>query len=101
MGCVRPASVTSEAIEAEVLLKVWDVLHLRVVGESEASGWGPAVGLAEFRSYWYDCDSSLLHSNFQSWQMRSLPTLDRYRILLKSNSSNVVTLFENYSKCRI
>ena len=39
---------------------------------------GPAVGLAEFRSYWYD--SSLLHSNFQSWQMRSLPTLDRYRI---------------------
>ena len=85
MGSVRPASATSEAIEAieaEVLLKVWNVLHPRVVGESEASGWGPAVGLAEFRSYWYD--SSLLHSNFQSWQMRSLPTLDRYRILYRS-----------------
>ena len=33
MGSVRPASVTSEAIEAEVLLKVWDVLHPRAVGE--------------------------------------------------------------------
>ena len=33
MGRVRPASATSEAIEAEVLLKVWDVLHPRVVGE--------------------------------------------------------------------
>ena len=38
---MRPASVASEAIEAEVLLKVWDVLHPRAVGESEASGWGP------------------------------------------------------------
>ena len=53
---VRPASATSEAIEAieaEVLLKVWDVLHPRAVGEgggerserwwgwaSEASGGG-------------------------------------------------------------
>ena len=26
-------------------------------------------------------DSFLLHSKFQSWQMRSLPTLDPYRIL--------------------
>ena len=33
MGRVRPASATSEAIEAEVLLKVWDVLHPRAVGE--------------------------------------------------------------------
>ena len=32
MGRVRPASVTSEAIEAEVLLTVWDVLLLRAVG---------------------------------------------------------------------
>ena len=24
----------------------------------------------------------MLHSNFQSWQMRSLPTLDPYRILI-------------------
>ena len=35
MGRVRPASATSEAIEAEVLLKVWDVLHPRAVGEGE------------------------------------------------------------------
>ena len=39
MGRVRPASATSEAIEAEVLLKVWDVLHPRAVGE----GGGLAV----------------------------------------------------------
>ena len=35
MGRVRPASATFkaiEAIEAEVLLKVWDVLLLRAVG---------------------------------------------------------------------
>ena len=36
----------------------------------------PAKDLVEFKPYWYD--SSLLHSNFQSWQMRSLPTLDPY-----------------------
>ena len=41
----RPASATSEAIEAEVLLKVWDVLHPRVVEEgvgerSERRGGG-------------------------------------------------------------
>ena len=44
-GRVRPASATSEAIEAEVLQKVWDVLHPRAVGEgeaSEASGGGPS-----------------------------------------------------------
>ena len=33
MGRVRPASATSEAIEADVLLKDWEVLHPRVVGE--------------------------------------------------------------------
>ena len=33
MGRVRPASATSEAIEAEVLPKVWDVLHPKVFGE--------------------------------------------------------------------
>ena len=37
MGHVRPASATSEAIEVEVLLKVWAVLHPRAVGEGEAS----------------------------------------------------------------
>ena len=30
---MRPASATSEAIEAEVLPKVWDVLHPKVFGE--------------------------------------------------------------------
>ena len=43
MGRVRPASATFkaiEAIEAEVLLKVWDVLHPRVVGGGEeGSPW--------------------------------------------------------------
>ena len=33
MGRARPASATSEAIEAEVLLKVWDVLQSRAVGD--------------------------------------------------------------------
>ena len=38
MGRVRPASATSKAIEAEVLLKVWDVLNPRaVVGVGERS----------------------------------------------------------------
>ena len=40
----------------------------------------PAEDLVEFKPYWYD--SSLLHSNFQSWQMRSLPTLDPYVCLV-------------------
>ena len=30
---MRPASAASEAIEAEVLLMVWDVLHPRAVGK--------------------------------------------------------------------
>ena len=51
MGCVRPASATSEAIEAEVLLKVWDVLHPRVVGDGEgasaASGGGDVAEHSE------------------------------------------------------
>ena len=49
MGRVRLASATSEVIEVEVLLKVWDVLNPRVVGEgaggllaSAASGGGVA-----------------------------------------------------------
>ena len=33
MGLEVPASATSEAIEAKVLLRVWDVLHPRAVGE--------------------------------------------------------------------
>ena len=37
------------------------------------------------------CDSSLLHSKFQSWQMRSLPTLDPYRIL-KGGKFEIVSL---------
>ena len=46
MGCVRLASVTSEAIEAEVLLKVWDVLHPRAVGERSERSELTAGGLA-------------------------------------------------------
>ena len=33
MGLEVPVSATSEAIEAKVLLRVWDVLHPRAVGE--------------------------------------------------------------------
>ena len=58
---MRQSSATSEAIEAELIPKVWDVLHPRAVGEgvgaSEASGVGvslsearlPPVGLASSR----------------------------------------------------
>ena len=38
MGRVRPASATSEAIEAEVSLKVWYVLHGTLRWASEADG---------------------------------------------------------------
>ena len=56
MGCVRPATATSKAIEAEVLLKVWDVLHPRAVGEgvgerSERRGVG-CVGERCWRAVW-------------------------------------------------
>ena len=46
---MRPASAASEAIEAEVLLMVWDVLHPRAVGKgvvcerSELTAGGLAV----------------------------------------------------------
>ena len=33
MGDMRPTSAVSEVIEAEVLLKVWDVLHPIAIGE--------------------------------------------------------------------
>ena len=55
-------------------------------------GWGEVWGVVyrevwgEFRPHW--CGSSLLHSKFQSWQMRSLPTLDPYRITTILNSKN-------------
>ena len=42
MGRVRPASATSEASEAEVLLKVWYVLHPRAVGERSERRGGPS-----------------------------------------------------------
>ena len=38
MGGMRPASAASEAIEAEVSLKVWDVLHGTLRWASEADG---------------------------------------------------------------
>ena len=39
-----------------------------------SSHWGRLRPWPPFRPHWYD--SYLLHSKFQSWQMRSLPTLD-------------------------
>ena len=47
MGGMRPASEASEAIEAEVLLKVWDVLHSRVVGEGGRRAQRAVVGVGE------------------------------------------------------
>ena len=44
MGHVRPASATSEAIEAEILLKVWAVLHPRAVGEGGRRAQRSVVG---------------------------------------------------------
>ena len=41
--------------------------------------WGEVWGESLDPTAW--CGSSLLHSKFQSRQMRSLPTLDPYRIL--------------------
>ena len=38
MGGMRPASAASEAIKAEVSLKVWDVLHGTLRWASEADG---------------------------------------------------------------
>ena len=47
MGGMRPASAASEAIEAEVLLKVWHVLHPRVVGEGDRRAQRAVVGVGE------------------------------------------------------
>ena len=62
MGRVRLASVTSEAIETEVLLKVWDVLHpgaaLGVDERSELTAGGLAVaaeGSGGLRVYYIFC----------------------------------------------
>ena len=38
MGDMRPASAASEAIETEVSLKVWDLLHGTLRWASEADG---------------------------------------------------------------
>ena len=40
----------------------------------------------------------LLHSNFQSWQMRSLPTLDLYRILNYVNMLKHLLVCGTFSK---
>ena len=45
---LRPAS---EAIEAEFILKVWDVLHPRAVGEGGKRAQRAVVGVGE-RSEW-------------------------------------------------
>ena len=43
---------TSEAIEAEVLLKVWDVLHPRAVGEEEGASVASGGGVGERSEWW-------------------------------------------------
>ena len=60
MGRVRLASVTSEAIETEVLLKVWDGFHPRAVmgvdERSELTAGGLAVeGSGGLRVYYIFC----------------------------------------------
>ena len=50
MGGMRPASAASEAIEAEVSLKVWDVLHGTLRWASEADGPCQA-GLCDLRGH--------------------------------------------------
>ena len=50
MGGMRPASAASEAIEAEVSLKVWDVLHGTLRWASEADGPCEA-GLCDLRGH--------------------------------------------------
>ena len=68
MGHVRPASAASEAIEAGVSLKVWDVLHGTLRWASEADvpceaglcdlghrGRGLTEGLGRFASYSAQC----------------------------------------------
>ena len=47
MGRVRPATATSKAIEAKVLLKVWDVLQPRAVGEGSRRAQRAVVGVSE------------------------------------------------------
>ena len=49
---MRPASAASEAIEAEVSLKVWDVLHGTLRWASEADGLCEA-GLCDLRGHRY------------------------------------------------
>ena len=44
---MRLASAASEAMEAEVSLKVWDVLHPRVVGEGGRRAQQAVVGVSE------------------------------------------------------
>ena len=50
MGGMRPASAASEAIEAEVSLKVWDVLHGTLRWALEADGPRDA-GLCDLRGH--------------------------------------------------
>ena len=50
MGGMRPASAASEAIEAEVSLKVWDVLHGILRWALEADGQCEA-GLCDLRGH--------------------------------------------------
>ena len=62
MGRIRLASATSEAIVAEVLLKVWDVLHPRAVGERSRRAQR-AAGCVDERSerLWPSLDDPVGH----------------------------------------
>jgi len=53
-----------------------------------SSHWGRLRPRPPFRPHWYD--SYLLHSKFQSWQMRSLLTLD----IWKNTSMDAIQIIE-------
>ena len=106
MGGMRSASAASEAIEAEVSLKVWDVFHTRAVGEGEgasvASGGGvspsevklPPVGLASSRRRRRIASKQYLASAVCFWRRR-FPT--KYCFKLKRNlAKNSTTRTTNH-----
>ena len=92
----RP-TLNSEAVRGHVLKSdLWG--HSR-----PRKGWGvsgPGAGVWGEERRGIGGSTPLLHSNFQSWQMRSLPTLDPYRIFLNScyavqrSSFNLTNFFE-------
>ena len=72
MGGMRPASAASEAIEAEVSLKVWDVLHGTLRWASEA--YEPCeAGLCDLR------DRQLC--GFEKYIVRWIMTFHLFKLL--------------------